>query len=154
MEDEYNNRVSYVGNDVEKCGCQLRTSCGLPCAHELAEMDTNSIPIDLLDIHEFWKTLDIEPRDVQKHQSQRQTASQWFNELCDEVNKRQFSDVQMWKFANGLFEMLNPKHTNLEEPIQSAHRGRPKNKASSSTKRDPSGWETSEKNASQGTHFK
>ncbi|GJY87378.1 hypothetical protein Tco_0502006, partial [Tanacetum coccineum] len=43
----------------EECGCQLRASYGLPCAHELLFHDVNgqSIPIERVDI--FWRTLDV-----------------------------------------------------------------------------------------------
>ena len=44
---------------AESCGCQLRTCCGLPCAHELQFYIKEDlfIPLDEIDI--FWRTLDI-----------------------------------------------------------------------------------------------
>nr|GEV88236.1 RNA-directed DNA polymerase, eukaryota [Tanacetum cinerariifolium] len=50
-------------NDLElnysACGCQLRNSCGLPCACELlANLNSGeAIPLDSVDI--FWRTLDV-----------------------------------------------------------------------------------------------
>ena len=40
---------------LEICGCQLRTSHGLPCAHEQAVYLKNENPIPLYSIHNFWK---------------------------------------------------------------------------------------------------
>ncbi|KAJ9566993.1 hypothetical protein OSB04_002959 [Centaurea solstitialis] len=54
-------RAKVVGSLAENCGCQLRTSHGLPCAHEQS-MYLNKhqpIPLDSLDL--FWRKLDLSP---------------------------------------------------------------------------------------------
>ena len=48
--------------EVEKCGCTLRRTCGLPCAHELSEYVSKKMPIQLEEIDEFWRKLDMKPR--------------------------------------------------------------------------------------------
>ena len=45
----------------EQCGCKLRTSHGLPCAHEQALYTCQGIPIPLDAIDVFWKKLDFSP---------------------------------------------------------------------------------------------
>ena len=51
IDAEY-ERVSYVGIGSSYCGCVMRTTYGLPCAHELARYVVNSIPLGV--IHMFW----------------------------------------------------------------------------------------------------
>ena len=43
------------------CGCQMRTSYGLPCAHEktMYLRNENPLPLDL--VHIFWKKFDLHP---------------------------------------------------------------------------------------------
>ncbi|XP_019158464.1 PREDICTED: uncharacterized protein LOC109155202 [Ipomoea nil] len=50
---------SQVGEfTFENCGCQLRTSCGLPCAHEqVTYFNCKPIALDSIDI--FWRKLDL-----------------------------------------------------------------------------------------------
>ncbi|XP_038680967.1 uncharacterized protein LOC119981899 [Tripterygium wilfordii] len=42
-----------------KCGCQLRTSYGLPCAHEQAIYLNDGRPIPMDSIDNFWRKLDL-----------------------------------------------------------------------------------------------
>ncbi|XP_038715075.1 uncharacterized protein LOC120008774 [Tripterygium wilfordii] len=50
-----------IGEDIYSCGCKLRTSNGLPCAHELAIYTNEDRPIPLACIDKFWKKLDLLP---------------------------------------------------------------------------------------------
>ncbi|KAK9116658.1 hypothetical protein Sjap_015605 [Stephania japonica] len=50
-----------VGTDRSLCGCDLRTTCGLPCAHELNVHILAGSPIPLEDIHVYWKKLSMVP---------------------------------------------------------------------------------------------
>ncbi|XP_019189960.1 PREDICTED: uncharacterized protein LOC109184415 [Ipomoea nil] len=47
------------GITFENCGCRLRTSCGLPCAHEQVTYFNCGKPIPLDSIDIFWRKLDL-----------------------------------------------------------------------------------------------
>lgn len=53
-------RVVECGMDSKKCGCVMRTSCGLPCACLLAKKIHHRLPIRLDEIHPQWKKLVID----------------------------------------------------------------------------------------------
>lgn len=49
-----------MGQDPTTCGCYLRRTHGLPCAHELQYYIINGYSIPLDQIHDYWKKLDIQ----------------------------------------------------------------------------------------------
>jgi hypothetical protein len=53
-------RVGIVGTDKNKCGCTLRSTCGLPCACELGGYSLRGEPIPLNSVHGNWKKLTME----------------------------------------------------------------------------------------------
>lgn len=55
------NRVQSLKQKEESCGCQIRTSCGLPCACEISQYVDADVSIPLHTINVFWKKLDFEP---------------------------------------------------------------------------------------------
>ncbi|KAJ9560030.1 hypothetical protein OSB04_005190 [Centaurea solstitialis] len=55
------DRVKVVGSLAENYGCQLRTSHGLPCAHEQSMYLNKRQPIPLDSIDLFWRKLDLSP---------------------------------------------------------------------------------------------
>ncbi|XP_021828352.1 protein FAR1-RELATED SEQUENCE 5-like, partial [Prunus avium] len=54
-------RIQYVGADPIACGCVIRRSHGLPCAHEMAELSRVFRPIPLHCVHPHWRKLDMFP---------------------------------------------------------------------------------------------
>ena len=48
--------------DAERCGCALRTTCGLPCPHQLSKYVSKGMPIPLEEIDPFWCKMDMKPR--------------------------------------------------------------------------------------------
>ncbi|XP_038707294.1 uncharacterized protein LOC120002606 [Tripterygium wilfordii] len=52
-------RSKNAGEVSYKCGCQLRTSYGLPCAHEQAICLNDGHPIPINSIDNFWRKLDL-----------------------------------------------------------------------------------------------
>ena len=50
-----------VGEVSYKCGYRLRTSYGLPCAHEQAIYLNDGRPIPIDSIDKFWRKLDLSP---------------------------------------------------------------------------------------------
>ncbi|XP_057250004.1 uncharacterized protein LOC104907220 [Beta vulgaris subsp. vulgaris] len=63
LDNEY-KRANEVGVDGFVCGCYLRHTHGLPCAHEMKEMEERNISIQLTDIHPFWRTLKLKSVDT------------------------------------------------------------------------------------------
>ncbi|KAI3942835.1 hypothetical protein MKW92_049244 [Papaver armeniacum] len=55
------NRSEDVGFDVGVCGCVLRLSYGLPCAHEVVQYFRNGTEIPLSEIDSQWKLLSSIP---------------------------------------------------------------------------------------------
>lgn len=55
---------SEAGVDPRVCKCNLRKTCGLPCAHELTEYVREDKPIPLTAVDDFWKKLDMEETKV------------------------------------------------------------------------------------------
>lgn len=55
---------SKAGVDPRVCGCNLRKTCGLPCAHELTEYIREDKPIPLSAVDGFWKKLDMKESKV------------------------------------------------------------------------------------------
>ncbi|XP_028075130.1 protein FAR1-RELATED SEQUENCE 3-like [Camellia sinensis] len=54
-------RSNSVGIDVIACGCILRRTHGLPCAHEIAEYFQQGRPIPLSCVNPYWRKLDMFP---------------------------------------------------------------------------------------------
>ncbi|XP_028107346.1 uncharacterized protein LOC114306324 [Camellia sinensis] len=52
-------RANSIGIDVEACGCVLRHTHGLPCAHEIADYIRQDRHIPLATIHSQWRQLHI-----------------------------------------------------------------------------------------------
>lgn len=61
---EEKNRCGEVGIDVMKCGCALKRTHGLPCAHEMNEIFLKDENLCLDRIHAFWKKLTLIPTRV------------------------------------------------------------------------------------------
>ncbi|KAL2895747.1 hypothetical protein RDABS01_000745 [Bienertia sinuspersici] len=80
IQAEY-DRCKHVGTDVMACDCENRTSYGLPCAHEMGMLPNKKCPIDVNDIHAFWKTLDMDMCDFHECEHERKIASDQLNEL-------------------------------------------------------------------------
>ncbi|KAL2928035.1 Chorismate synthase [Bienertia sinuspersici] len=69
LDNEY-KRVGEIGEDGDGCGCYMRHTHGLPCAHVMREMEADGSSIQLSDIHPFWKTLDVKASSSQKNSSE------------------------------------------------------------------------------------
>ncbi|KAI3816744.1 hypothetical protein L1987_16448 [Smallanthus sonchifolius] len=54
-------KLSNIRKQNATCGCQLFSSCGLPCACRLADIEATGgiIPLDAVDV--FWRKLDLKP---------------------------------------------------------------------------------------------
>ena len=54
-------RANSVGIDASACGCAIRCTHGLPCAHEVVQYRMKGRPIPLDCIDPYWRKLDMVP---------------------------------------------------------------------------------------------
>ncbi|XP_038711745.1 uncharacterized protein LOC120005936 [Tripterygium wilfordii] len=98
---------------IYSCGCKLRMSNRLPCAHELAIYTNEDCPIPIACIDKFWKKLDLLPSvspvndDIDCSVEQQMFAEQF---------KRQ-SKPDKVSLLRKLREIINPSITSLFEPV-------------------------------------
>ncbi|KAJ9542274.1 hypothetical protein OSB04_028780 [Centaurea solstitialis] len=116
---------------AEQCGCKLRTSHGLPCAHELALYRCQHVPIPLDAIDIFWKKLDFSPC-VSAHDGDIQCDDE-VQMFTENFNKQSGSGKK--SMLQKLKNMIKPQKTLFHEPaVHITSRGRPSLKKSSSKK--------------------
>ncbi|KAH9685250.1 Endonuclease [Citrus sinensis] len=127
-----------IGIDVSVCGCTIRSTHGLPCAHEIVEYKRESRPIPLECIDSHWKKLDL----IRNHNKRKVEMS--YGPIFDLIAKRfnENDDDMKLHILQKLAEIANPHTTSLIEPEAKKNtRGRPNSKANASTCRDPSAFE-------------
>lgn len=137
-------RVSSVGDDEFLCGCVLRKTHGLPCAHELARLGpSTSIPLHLIDIH--WSRLHLVERGGEKNVG----VVEKMEILLSDVRKMDTPyQLQIYK---KLMEVVQPQTSILGSPKSKVKtKGRESKKSvHSSTKRMPSSFELVESLSSE-----
>ncbi|XP_062012413.1 uncharacterized protein LOC133728965 [Rosa rugosa] len=132
------NRADSIKKDVACCGCVIRVTHGLPCAHEIAEYKRSNRPIPIDAVHNHWRQLGInqaihndteEKVPVKQHMLRLET---WIKQQNDEDRRHLLIKID---------ELMNPGSTFLTEPVERAKtKGRP-HKTDTSTRRLPSGFE-------------
>ncbi|XP_008244221.1 PREDICTED: uncharacterized protein LOC103342376 [Prunus mume] len=135
------NRLEIDGVNTLSCGCAIRRTHQLPCAHEIAKYREHGVPIPLDVVHSHWRKLDIINIGNSSHgttspgRSQLQRFNMWY-EQQDGEKKRQ---VHMT-----LEELMNHGSTALTEPKEKLKtKGRPR-KVDTSSRRLPSAFEIAE----------
>ena len=124
--------------EIEKgiCGYVNKTSYGLPCAHELAELIKEGRTIPLDNVHSHWRQLDTMNDNV----SSEPTITPEIDSIL-----RQFADCdEAGKIAlkRKLRELAYPATTSMFPPLEKVKaKGRPSLKINLSTKRAPSLFE-------------
>ncbi|XP_028102684.1 uncharacterized protein LOC114301927 [Camellia sinensis] len=131
-------RANSIGIDVEACGCVLRHTHGLPCAHEIADYIRQDRPIPLATIHSQWRQLQIS---ICKKEEETEVTCHAEVELF--VNKFNESDRTMrLELLKKLKEIVYPGSTFLVEPeVKPKTRPRDHKKINVSTCRDPCAFE-------------
>ncbi|XP_038693779.1 uncharacterized protein LOC119991505 [Tripterygium wilfordii] len=106
-------RSKVLGEDIYSCGCKLRTSYGLPCAHKLAMYMNEGHPIPLACIDKFWKKLDL-----------LSCVSLEDDDIDCNVKLQMFQEQFKHKSRPGkvsllrkLREIINPSITTLLDPV-------------------------------------
>ncbi|XP_028097352.1 uncharacterized protein LOC114297170 [Camellia sinensis] len=123
-------RANSIGIDVEACGCVLRHTHGLPCAHEIADYIRQDRPIPLATIHSQWRQLYIS---ICKKEEETEVTCHAEVELF--VNKFNENDRTMrLELLKKLKEIVYPRSTFLVEPekkqpVKGKEKVNPKGKA-------------------------
>lgn len=141
---EEQRRSTGIGNIRENCGCVLRSTHGLPCAHELATYYLERRLISLEAIDDHWKQLTRDPLVFRSNETN-------IDEMVTlMVNKyKEADDVSKLVMKRKLVEFIYPATMDVDEPIPCmTGKGRPPSRKSkksfrgeSSTRRNPSGFE-------------
>ena len=124
--------------EIEKgiCGCVNRTSYGLPCAHELAELIKEGRTIPLDSVHSHWRQLDTMNDNVSSELTITPEIDSILRQFanCDEAGKI--------ALKRKLRELAYPATTSMFPPLEKVKaKGHPSLKINLSTKRAPSLFE-------------
>ena len=109
--------------DPSNCTHVIRATYGLPCACEMTRLIGQNMPIDPIDIHPFWKSLDV---DAERDWGDSGRASA--DDLCDDAFKdfKEFAtDAQKRMLAEYIHQQKFPDAINIDEPLHHKHKGRP-----------------------------
>lgn len=91
MVDEEYTCANEVDVDGFICGSYFRhTQTAVPCAHEMMEMEEKNTSIQLIDIHPFWRTLEI--KSATTHNKLDEESH--FHPACRYVIHLYFKDIQ------------------------------------------------------------
>ncbi|XP_028063236.1 uncharacterized protein LOC114266536 [Camellia sinensis] len=131
-------RANSIGIDAEACGCVLRYTHGLPCAHEIVDYIRQDRPIPLATIHSQWRQLHIS---IYNKEEETEVTCHVEVELF--VKKFSESDRTMrLELLKKLKEIVCPGRTFLVEPeVKPKTRPRDHKKINVSTRRDPCAFE-------------
>ncbi|KAI8542719.1 hypothetical protein RHMOL_Rhmol08G0161000 [Rhododendron molle] len=144
------HQVQWLVESNSACGCALRKTNGLPCAHEIAPYKMGNIPIPLDLIHDHWKRLSLllPQVDVSLGETVKADFEIFYNRFMNESHAGQLH------LPSKLKEVFHLECTTLLEPKQKVKtRGRPSTKEKNakkvknatklwhSTHRDPSKFE-------------
>ncbi|XP_052177632.1 uncharacterized protein LOC127791693 [Diospyros lotus] len=132
-----------IGIDKVSCGCVIRSTYGLPCAHEIAEFMVQGRPIPLSTVHPHWTRLQLVQSAYDGVSSQVTIEPE-----IESIYKMFYSEPEPGKqvLKKKLREIVNPDTTSLQPPTMKVRtKGRPTSKKKiqidTSTKRDPSLFE-------------
>lgn len=132
--------------DPSVCDCTVRSTCGLPCPHELTEYVKFMSPIPLNKIHAFWRKLDILPI-VSYEDNIDEEIRNRYKDCCNTLDSRFEAAPRIGKnlIVRKLTEICYPETIVAHEPeVKINNKGRPRGnnaKLENSTKRDPSAFE-------------
>ncbi|XP_028102895.1 uncharacterized protein LOC114302124 [Camellia sinensis] len=131
-------RENSVGIDVAACGCVLRHTHGLPCAHEIVDYMRQGRPIPLSSIHVHWTRLTICVHNP-KVKKLELTCIPELEMILKQFNE---SDIAMkLDMLKKLREIANPASTFLIEPDVKPNPRRGHKKTDISCRRDPCAFE-------------
>ena len=130
-------RAQNVGIGISACGCSVRQTHGLPCAHEIGEYIIQNRPIPLSSVHPFWVTLDMT-------KTPKSTSTELNPDSVLEILTNQFhnfDDTKKAQVLKKLTEIVNPGSTFIIEPQSKPAKKRGHQKVNVSTRRNPCAFE-------------
>eukprot|EP00268_Persea_americana_P034804 TRINITY_DN3440_c2_g1_i6.p1 TRINITY_DN3440_c2_g1~~TRINITY_DN3440_c2_g1_i6.p1 ORF type:complete len:952 (-),score=86.58 TRINITY_DN3440_c2_g1_i6:87-2942(-) len=133
-------RANSVGIDQDACGCVIRRTHSLPCAHEIAEYirEGRSIPLDC--IYPHWCKLDMLAAATPKSSGMELDCILELEVIAKRF--KEYDSSRKLQLLNKLRELAVLKSTFLIEPeIKSRTRGCPHLEVDTSTRRDPCAFE-------------
>nr|XP_011468454.1 PREDICTED: uncharacterized protein LOC101301896 [Fragaria vesca subsp. vesca] len=134
-------RVDAAEISLVSCGCAIRRTHQLPCAHEIFEYQNSYQPIPINAVHSHWRRLSVGNFEEEiDHQEKLQLRlrlthlQKWLEEKDDETKRQVLLKID---------EIITPSSTMLQQPSEKIKtKGRPK--IDSSTRRLPSAFEIAE----------
>ncbi|XP_052198258.1 uncharacterized protein LOC127805543 [Diospyros lotus] len=133
-----------IGVDKISCGCVIRSTHGLPCAHEIAEFIIQGRPIPLSVVHSHWRKLHL----MQTTCDEDISSLLMIEPEIDTIYKKFQLESEAGKLVlkRKLRELVDPATTSLmAQSVKVKTKGKPSSKKKyhfdSSTKRDPSYFE-------------
>lgn len=145
-------RMEKLG-DGYACGCVLRETHGLPCACEIKNTLDSGRSIYLNQVHVFWQRLTIGSQiGIEESNNEEFEDLDSFRRLSQEVEA---SDPAIVRSVNVMVSRkLHPEIDDIKEPqVKETVKGRPR-KGITSTKRNPSGFESVLKSSKKATRIK
>nr|KAJ0213446.1 hypothetical protein LSAT_V11C400169360 [Lactuca sativa] len=96
----------------DNCGCQLRRTCGLPCAHKITIYSCMNQPIPLSSIYKCWRNFDLINVKVTNDANFRfEEGVELLKEsYVEQPNKRKHSYVRK------LWDIFSPSTTTVVDP--------------------------------------
>ncbi|XP_028071173.1 uncharacterized protein LOC114273561 [Camellia sinensis] len=131
-------RANDVGIDASVCGCVVRRTHGLPCAHEIADYiwQGRSIPLDSINPH--WRTLEVVHK--LKNDKVELRCEPKFDMILKQFNA--FDYTTQLEILHKLGEIADPQSSFLIEPdVKPNPRGKGHKKIDVSTHRHPCAFE-------------
>ena len=107
-------RADSVGIDQDACGCVIRHTHGLPCAHEIAEYNREGRPIPLDCIHPHWCKLDMLATATPKSSSMELDCIPELELIAQRF--KEYDSSRKLQLLNKLRELAVPESTFLIKP--------------------------------------
>nr|KAJ0185930.1 hypothetical protein LSAT_V11C900490320 [Lactuca sativa] len=119
LEELYQSKI-FVPTS-ENYGCQMRTSFGLPCSHELVMYVDSRIPLDSIDA--FWRKLDLKPSiSVEYGDLNVDHRMQRIKEICNYQ-----PDHIKYNYLRRMEEITDPSTNLINKPsVKKNNNGHPK----------------------------
>ena len=140
-------RIDFVQSNADLCGCLVRNTLGLPCAHELWMIFQKRKTIPANALHTHWRKLAVDEMPKGSYDNEGGCHPQVLFNIFMEKYNRETEDNKLI-MLNRLKEAIDPQYTGLQEPpVLTKGRGRPRGAQGKkftnpdeddSTKRDPS----------------
>ncbi|KAI5672900.1 hypothetical protein M9H77_13264 [Catharanthus roseus] len=141
---EIKRATTIIDDPKNKCGHYMRTSHDLSCSCELITRFNHMLPIQLVDIEAFWRTLEIGGFHPSTHEKDMNMDSEMrsLTDLLYQISTGPISKVrEMRRLVKGVLSSVLPEDPcmTLTSPLEVAiTKGR---KKTNSTKRDKLYWE-------------